>query len=339
MNKLRPTMADVAEQAKVSKMTVSRVLNNKPGVADNTRQRILEIADELGYSIQNQFPVTDNYVIALLIPNHPTVYLGEVISGISAAAEQLNCGLMLYTQNMFNQAIQLDSILSPFRAGLIDGMVVIVPHNYQEVIVSLNHYELPFVLIDHHSEATHEASVTATNRRGMLEATRYLLALGHRRIGFITGRMDIACSHERLQGYRDGLDEVGLPFEADLVLEGNFLQPSGFQNAKTLLEQANPPTALLVSNDMMAYGALEAARLLGLTIGQDVSIIGFDDVFLSSQTYPPLTTVRQPLAQMGEMALDMLIDLIQGRRLLNRRRELPTELIVRETTGPASRRR
>lgn len=326
-------MADVAEVAKVSKMTVSRVLNNKPGVADNTRQRILEVADELGYSLQNQFPMTDGCVIALLIPNHPTVYLGEVLSGISIAAEQLNCSLMLYTQNMFSQAVQLDSSLSPLRGGLIDGVVVIVPRDYQEVIVNLNRYELPFVLIDHHSEASDEASVTATNRRGMLEATRYLLALGHRRIGFITGRMDIACSHERLQGYRDGLEEVGMPFEPELIVEGDFLQPSGFRSAKTLLERPNPPTALLVSNDMMAYGALEAARLLGLTIGQDVSIIGFDDVFLSSQTYPPLTTVRQPLAQMGEVALDMLVDLIQGRRVLNLRRQLPTELIVRETTG------
>lgn len=326
-------MADIAERAKVSKMTVSRVLNNKPGVADHTRQRILEVADELGYSWQNPFPASDGYVIALLIPNHPTVYLGEVLSGISTAAEQLNCSLMLYTQNMFSQAVQVDSALSPLRAGLIDGVVVIVPSDYQEVITNLNRYNLPFVLMDHHSEANGEASVTATNRRGMLEATRYLLALGHRRIGFITGRMDIACSHERLQGYRDGLEEVGLPFEPELVLEGDFLQPSGFQNARLLLERENAPTALLVSNDMMAYGALEAARLLGLTIGQDVSIIGFDDVFLSSQTYPPLTTVRQPLAQMGETALDMLVDLIQGRRVLNLCRQLPTELIVRESAG------
>ena len=97
----------------------------------------------------------------------------------------------------------------------------------------------------------------------------------------------------------------------------------------------NPPTALLVSNDMMAYGALEAARTRGLSIGRDISIIGFDDVFLSSQTYPPLTTVRQPLSEMGEVALDMLVDLVESRRVLNLRRQLPTELIVRETTGPA----
>lgn len=335
MNKQRITMADIAEAAQVSKMTVSRVLNKKPGVAGDTRQRILEVADELGYSLQSQFPLDDSQVIALLFPNHPTIYLGELLRGISTAAEQFNCGLMLYTQNMFNQAAASDNNLSPLRSGLVDGVVMVVPYNYEEVVSNLNRYELPFVIIDHRSEAPNEASVTATNRKGMLEATRYLLALGHRRIGFITGRMDIACSHDRLKGYRDGLEEVGLAFDPDLVLEGDYLQPSGFQQTKKLLEIEDRPSALLVSNDMMAFGALEAARVAGLTIAQDISIIGFDDVFLSSQTYPPLTTVRQPLVEMGEVALDMLVSLIQDRMLLNLRRELPTELIVRETTGRA----
>jgi LacI family transcriptional regulator len=217
----------------------------------------------------------------------------------------------------------------------VDGVVVIVPSDYQDVVNHLKRFDLPFVLIDHHSESTNEPSITATNRRGMLEATRYLLAMGHRRIGFITGRMDIACSSERLQGYRDGLEETGIPYEPDLVMQGDFMQTSGFQHAKTLLQMENPPSALLVSNDMMAFGAMEAARFQGAVIGQDVSIIGFDDVFLSSQTYPPLTTVRQPLADMGAAALDMLVDIVQKRRVLSTNRVLPTELIVRETTGPA----
>ncbi|MCI0711708.1 MAG: LacI family transcriptional regulator [Chloroflexi bacterium] len=333
MVKQRVSMADVAEVAQVSKMTVSRVLNHKPGVSDDMRQRILEAAGQLGYMPQPHALTDSVSLIALLIPNDPTLYLGEVLRGISGAAEQLNCGLMLYTQNLFNHAVHPDNILSPLRTGLVDGMVMIVPRNYEEIMESPRRYELPFVIVDHRSQAPNEASVTATNRKGMLEATRYLLALGHRRIGFITGRMDIACSHDRLQGYKDGLNEVGLPYDMELVLDGDYLQASGFQQSKNLLEMENRPTALLVSNDLMAYGALEAARVLGLTIGQDVSIIGFDDIFLSSQTYPPLTTVRQPLMEMGEVALDMLVDLIQGRRVLDLRRELPTELIVRETTG------
>ncbi len=335
MNKQKATMADIAEVAEVSKMTVSRVLNNRPGVSEDTRQRILEVSHRLGYTLQSQVPMDDSKVIALLIPNYPTIYLGELLRGISTAAEQLNCGLMLYTETMFEQAAHPDNNLSPLRTGLVDGVVMVVPRDFEEIVGSLNRYELPFVIIDHRSETPDEASVTATNRKGMLEATRYLLALGHRRIGFITGRMDIVCSHDRLQGYQEGLSEVGLPFDEDLVFEGDFLQPSGFKQTKKLLELDTPPTAILVSNDMMAYGALEATRVFGLTAGKDISIIGFDDVFLSSQTYPPLTTVRQPLVDMGEVALDMLVDLIQDRRVLNSRRELSTELIVRESTGRA----
>lgn len=330
-------MADIAQEANVSKMTVSRVLNNKPGVAEETRQRILSVVNELGYSLQSPFPISRPYIVAVLIPKHTTVYLGELLGGISAAAEQLGSGLMLYTQNMFSQEARKDNTLSPLRSGLVNGAIVIVPPNFDEVVASLNDCGIPFVVIDHHSEAPNEASVTATNRKGMLEATRYLLALGHRRIGFVKGRLDITCSHERLQGYMEGLEEIGLPYDPELVVEGNYMKASGFQGAQKLLELPNPPSALIMSNDMMAFGAIEAARVMGLSVGQDVSIIGFDDVYMAAETYPPLTTVRQPLMDMGEVALDMLLDLIENRRVLNLRRQLPTELIVRETTGPAPR--
>jgi LacI family transcriptional regulator len=162
---------------------------------------------------------------------------------------------------------------------------------------------------------------------------RHLLALGHQRIGFITGRMDIACSHDRLQGYRDGLAEVGLPFDPELVREGDFSQPSGFQQAQVLLQLKEPPTAIVASNDVMAFGVMDAAKAAGLTVGQDLSIIGFDDIFMASQVYPPLTTVRQPMAAMGEAALEMLVSLLEGRTILTQRQELPTELIIRESTG------
>jgi LacI family transcriptional regulator len=337
MNKPRITLADIAEAADVSKMTVSRVLNNKSGVSDETRQRIWLAAEHLGYELQSSAPLDGSFLIALLIHNQPSIYHAELLRGISAAAEKLNCGLMLYTQNMFNTATHPDNNLSPLRTGLIDGVLMVVARDFEAMVAGCNRYDLPFVILDHRSEAPNEASVTATNRKGMLEATRYLSALGHQRIGFITGRMDIACSHDRLQGYRDALIEVGLPFEEELVMQGDFLQPSGFQQAKALLELKHRPTAIIASNDLMAFGAMEAARVAGLIIGQDVSIIGFDDIYISSQTYPPLTSVRQPLSEMGETALDMLISIIQGRKLLSRRRELPTELMVRESTGRAPR--
>jgi LacI family transcriptional regulator len=331
------TIADIAEIAQVSKMSVSRVINGQPGVSAKTRERILEVIKETGYVLNsgpNARPVGAK-LVALLIPDITTTYMGEILRGVSGAAERLNYGLMMYTQGAVSNLQRTSYYLSILGSSQVDGVLLVVPHDYEVIVEDLKQHDLPYVIIDHHSDTDDEPSVTATNRKGVLDATRHLLALGHRRIGFITGRMDMACSHDRLQGYRDGLAEVRLPFEAELVLEGDFLQLSGFQNTQALLQLEQPPTAIIASNDIMAFGAMDAIKANGLTIGRDISIIGFDDIDMASHTYPPLTTVRQPMAAMGETALDMLVALLQGRTVLTPRRELPTELIIRESTGHA----
>lgn len=340
MEKSHVTIADVAELAQVSKMSVSRVLNGQAGVSDKTRQRILDAVDQLGYvpNANPRFRGSGSKLIALLIPDITTTYMGEILRGVSGAAERLDYGLMLYTQGSTDYVERTSYYLSLMENSLVDGVLMVVPRNYEVIIDELKAHELAYVIVDHHSDAVGEPSVTATNRKGMLDAMRHLLALGHRRIGFITGRMDIICSHDRLQGYRDGLAEIGLPFDPDLVREGDFLQPTGFKQAQSLLEMDNPPTAIVASNDIMAFGVMDAAKAAGFTIGQDISIIGFDDTFAASQVYPPLTTIRQPLASMGETALEMLVTLLQGRTVLNPRRELPTELVIRQSTGQVPRR-
>ena len=272
-------------------------------------------------------------LIALLVPDITTTYMGEILRGVSGAAERLNYGLMLYTQGAMSNLQRTSYYLSILSSSLVDGVLLVVPHDYEVIVNDLKQHDLPYVIIDHHSNRGDEPSVIATNRKGVLDAMRHLLALGHRRIGFITGRMDIACSHDRLQGYRDGLTEIRLPFEPELVREGDFLQASGFQNTQALLQLAEPPTAIIASNDIMALGAMDAVEDAGLTIGHDISIIGFDDIEMASQTYPPLTTIRQPLAAMGETALDILVTLLQKRTVLTPRRELQTELIIRGSTG------
>jgi LacI family transcriptional regulator len=318
-------------------MSVSRVLNSQPGVSEKTRQRIMAAIEQLGY-IPNAAPHIRHAgakLVALLIPDITTTYLGEILRGVSGAAERLHYGLMLYTQGAASNMPRTSYYLSLLRNNLVDGVLMVVPRDYEVIARDLKEYGHPYVIVDHRSNTGDEPSVTATNRKGVLDAMRHLLALGHRRIGFITGRMDIACSPDRLQGYRDGLAEVGLPFDPALVREGDFLQPTGFRHTQSLLQLEAAPTAIVASNDVMAFGAMDAAKASALSIGQDISIIGFDDIFMASQTYPPLTTVRQPMANMGEVALDMLATLIQGHTVLTPRRELPTELIIRESTGRA----
>lgn len=335
MNKPHVTIEDVAQLAQVSKMSVSRVLNGQSGVSEKTRQRIIEAMDSLGYlaSLAQRTRRGSAKLLALLIPNITTTYMGEILRGVSGAAERLNYGLMLYTQGSSNHTQRTSYYLSLLNNGLVDGVLMVVPHDYEVIATELKNHNLPYVIIDHHNGTGREPCVTATNRKGILDAVRHLLALGHRRIGFITGRMDIACSHDRLKGYQDGLAEVGLPFDPELVREGDFSQPSGFQQAQALLQLEVPPTAIVASNDVTAFGVMDAAKAAGLTIGHDLSIVGFDDIFMASQVYPPLTTIHQPMAAMGETALEMLVSLLDGRTILTLRQELPTELIIRESTG------
>jgi LacI family transcriptional regulator len=263
--------------------------------------------------------------------------MGEILRGVSGAAERLNYGLMLYTQGSTDHTQRTNYYLSLLNNGWVDGVLMVVPLDYEVIVNDLKGHDLRYVIIDHHNGTGNEPSVTATNRKGVRDAMRHLLALGHQRIGFITGRMDIACSLDRLQGYRDGLAEVGLTYDPELVREGDYMQPTGFQQARTLLGLEAPPTAIVASNDVMAFGVMDAAKAAGLTIGQDISIIGFDDVFMASQVYPTLTTIRQPMAEMGSVALDMLVTLLEGRTALTTRRELPTELIIRASTGRVAR--
>jgi LacI family transcriptional regulator len=335
MEKLHVTIADVAELAQVSKMSVSRVINGQPGVSDKTRLRIMEAIESLGYihSPNNRVQANTVKLIALLVPDITTTYMGEILRGVSGAAERLNYALMLYTQGYSNHTQRTNYYLSLLENNLVDGVVLVVPRDFEVIVNDLKEHELRYVIIDHHSGAENEPSVTATNRKGTLDAMRHLMALGHRRIGFITGRMDMTCSLDRLHGYRDGLIEVGLPFDADLVCEGDFSQAAGFQQTRVLLQAKDPPTAIVASNDAMAFGVMDAVKAAGLTIGQEISIVGFDDVYMASQSYPTLTSIRQPLAGMGETALEMLVTLIQGRPILKPRRELPTELIIRQSTG------
>lgn len=329
------TLADVAKRAQVSKMSVSRVLNGQPGVSEQKRKSILNAIEELGY-VPNPPPrarPAESRMIALLIPDFSTSYMGEILQGIASAAEKLDTGLLLYAQRLTHPQQRTKYYLSLLNNTMIDGVLMVVPLDYEVIVEDLKAHNLPYVIIDHHSDTDGEPSVTATNRKGTLEAMRHLLALGHRRIGFITGRMDVACSHDRLQGYRDGLAEVGLPYDPDLMREGDFNQPSGFQQAQRLLQLPDPPTAIIASNDVMAFGVFDAAKHAGLAIGRDISVIGFDDIPMAAQIYPPLTTVRQPLADMGETAMELLVALLQGRAVLSMRRELPTELIIRQSTG------
>jgi LacI family transcriptional regulator len=339
-NQSKITISQVAEIANVSKMTVSRVLNGQPGVSDQTRQRIMETIDALGYVANPAARVLRgaSRVLGLILPALTSPYIGEVLNGISQAADRSDYGLMLYTQGKTHNSSRSKYYASLLANGLVDGVLMVVPYDYEMFVQEFKTHELPYVIVDHHGDTSSEPAITATNRKGVIDAMRYLMALGHRRIGFITGRMSIGCAKDRLQGYRDALAEVRIPYDPALVVEGDFEQPTGFMQGQRLLALENPPTAIVASNDVMAFGVMDAVKAADLHVGEDISVVGFDDIPMASQVYPALTTVRQPMAEMGESAVDLLVTLLEDRKPMSLQRELATELIVRESTAPVNSR-
>jgi DNA-binding LacI/PurR family transcriptional regulator len=197
---------------------------------------------------------------------------------------------------------------------------------------------VPLVVVDPTGEPLHDTpSIGATNWSGGLAATRHLLALGHRRIGVVSGPENVLCSRARLDGYRAAMDEAGVPIDPALIRYGNFHVQEGTTEGRALLALADPPTAIFAGNDLQALGVYQAAREARLHIPEDLSVIGFDDLPVASWVGPPLTTVRQPLVQMAMAAARLVLRLANGEQPSQTRIELATELIVRESTAPAAR--
>lgn len=324
------TIFDVAREAGVSYGTVSRVLNNRDHVKPETREAVIQAMRRLGFVANPQarsLAGGPSQVIGLLVHSLSTSYIGEIVRGIDFELEAANYDLMLYTTH--RRKMKESAYVATITRGMADGLLLVLPRNSAEYLRSLRAREFPYILIDHQGNGDYERSVGATNWQGAYDATQYLITLGHRRIGFVTGAMDLGCSVERLAGYNEALARHGIPSDPDLIRDGDFFQPSGFAAGAALLALPEPPTAIFASNDEMAFGVMAAARGCGRRIPQDLSVVGFDDIPQAALSYPPLTTVRQPLENMGRVATRMLIELIADPQLQIERVALPTELVVR----------
>lgn len=328
------TIIEVAAEAGVSLATVSRVVNNDTHVKPETRERVLAAMQQLGYVANRQarsLAGGRSNTIGLLVPDLGTGYIGEIIRGIDTELSWNNLDLILYTTH--RTATKEANYVANLAHGMVDGLLLVLPRNPVDYIATLTRRNFPFVLIDHQGAVEKCPAVGATNWQGAYTATEYLIGLGHRRIGFITGSLDLGCAEDRLKGYRSALRTHHIPDAPELVYEGNFFQPDGYAGASALLELTEPPTAIFASNDVMAMGVMDAVRNRGLRVPDDISVIGFDNIPQSAMVYPPLTTVQQPLEQMGRVAAQMLINILHNVEKDAGRIELPTELIVRGSTS------
>lgn len=326
------TIFDVADEAGVSYATVSRVINNKAHVSPEKRERVLRAMAQLGYVANMQarsLAGGESRVVGLLVDYLSSSYMDEIIRGIDEALDAENYDLMLYTTH--RRKTKESVYVTKLTRRLADGLLLILPRNAAAYLDTLRQRQFPHVLVDYLSDKQNVPSVSATNFRGAYDAMSFLLSLGHRRIGFITGTMEFGCARDRLNGYHTALKDHGISSDPQLVCEGNFMQPQGYVCARRLLSLPERPTAIFASNDMMAFGVMEAARELGLRLPEDLSIVGFDDIPQASHVHPALTTVRQPLEEMGRSAAHLLLKYIANPNAEVERIELPTRLIIRES--------
>lgn len=329
----RVTIIDVAREANVSFATVSRVVNGKGYVSAHTRERVMRAMTRIGYTVNRQARVLAGgrtQVVGLLVPDLDTSYIGEILKGIDEELAAASYDLMLYTTHhrKIRESVYVSSLLN----GMTDGLLMILPMAPEAYVDSIRRRGFPFILIDHEGLDRQGPSVGATNREGARQAMRYLLGLGHRRIGLITGNMEMDCARERLLGCREALVEAGVEPRPELVRTGNFHRNLAYQLTQELLALPDPPTAIFASNDVSAFGVMDAVRNADLRIPDDISIVGFDDIPDAQWTHPPLTTVRQPMREMGRCATRMLLESIANPDAPRQRIELPTELVVRATS-------
>lgn len=333
----RATVRDVARATGLSIATVSRVLNGQANVAQHTRELVLRTVDQLGERAPRPRGAKPTGSVYVRCPYLLTDYFGLIVSSVAETLALHGHQVVLSTGTSAQRARVL-----PELAGRADvcGAVLILPPEPAEELVRLRDRRFPFVVVDPRTELPRDvASVSAAHFAGARRLVAHLVALGHRRIGVLGGPRDWQASDGRLAGYAAALADVGVLPSPELVRHVD--EPTtehGHLAARDLLDLPDRPTALVAFNDKMAVGALRAAGERGLSVPGDVSVAGFDDLDLSRATRPELTTVRQPLQEMGRMAVTLLARLMDRHELEALHVELATELVVRASTGPVPHR-
>jgi LacI family transcriptional regulator len=326
-NKRTVTIQDVAKSAGVSVSTVSRVLNGRLDVALETQDRIRSVIHDLGYTTNLAARSMRSFkknMVGLIMPDIAYPFAIEVMKGVNRAIAESEFDLLVYTTGdvrKSGRALHEQKYVSLLNNSITDGVIIVAPVTGEFVT------DAPIVSIDPHMSDPQYAAVHATNYEGAMEATNYLIGLGHKRIGFISGRAELESSNRRLMGYRDALKKAGLPIDERLIASGDYTTETGVTCARELLSLGKPPTAIFASNDQMAMGVFQVAHEQGLRIPEDLSVVGFDNIMESS--YMGLTTVDQFISEMGFMATQMLIKLINGVPLESQTYQMQTRLVVR----------
>lgn len=334
----RPTLATVAASAGVSVATVSKVLNGRADVSPTTRARVKDLLRTHDYAA-HLVGLERHPTIELTFQGNIGAYSAEVIQGVSGAAAELGVAVTVSVRARGQRPSSHPSATQWARHLAATGrqaVIAVAGELTREEIAALRRVRLPLVVIDPVNMPPSEVtSVGSTNFSGGLTATRHLLELGHQRIAFLSGPVAAECNQARLQGFRGALEAaaVVVPDEYVHVADG-FSYEEGVVGGAYLLDLPTRPTAIFAANDELAAGIVESARVRGIRVPAELSIIGFDDTEIARLASPPLTTIRQPLQDMGAVAVRTALRLVAGEKVDSRHVELATELVVRYSTAP-----
>jgi LacI family transcriptional regulator len=329
----RVTIAQVAEEASTSAMTVSNVMNGRPGASEETRRRVREAAAKLGYQpnvAARNLKAGRTGLVGLIALDLTSQFGLEILRGV--ADELADEEQELLVNASYHDAAREQDRIQFLTRGMVDGVLLIAPVLEQGTVELLRRQNLPCVVIDPRRLAVPLPRLTVDNYHGMRQGTQHLIDLGHTRIAYLRGEEDLESTSVRYRGFEDAMRLAGLDIDPRLVGSCDFSYASGFRTSVRLITE-HRPSAIVAGADLMALGAIDAARSCGLDVPTELSVVGFDDLPQAAQSFPGLTTVRQPLHDMGQKAARALLALINGQKLLMEHMELGTELIVRSSTA------
>ncbi|MBC7264895.1 MAG: LacI family DNA-binding transcriptional regulator [Chloroflexi bacterium] len=337
------TIRDIARRAGVSIGSVSNYLNNPDLVSEETRESIRRAIQELGYyphaaarSLKSN-QTRRVGLVPLISPEEnrslepsDNAFL-EFLAAVNTTAAEQDYGVLLYAAT--SQAAELSIYERLVGERQVDGLILMGTRALDARIEFLSKQQFPFVSFGRSQVNMNHAYVDVDGAKGIAEAVKHLAQLGHRRIGYIAPPNGLMCAVHRWEGFCSAMAEHNLPIDDELVVEGGFSEKSGQVAMHLLLDLPHPPTAVIAANDLCAFGAMRALQMRGLIAGQDVSIVGFDDIRLAAHWYPSLTTVSQPFRRIGSIVAQMLLDIIAGKEV-EQHIIVEPRLVVRNSTGP-----
>jgi len=330
-------LSEVAAMAGVAPITASRAIRGEGYVSEEARARIMDAAAKLNYApdmVARRMRGEKSRLIGIFVNNFGSLVLHEITREISHAARARGYDILLFNAERFDLPDRAGT--RDMLANLCAGLILPMPNVEDGYLAVLEKRQLPCVFVNFDARDMALPVVGIQNRDGARLAVEHLLSLGHRRIAFIAGSHQTGQSAERQAAYVQALEDAGIEVDPALIVSGLFRQTGGFAATEALLALPQPPTGIFAANDEMAFGAIDAIHSKGLRVPEDISVVGFDDIGTSSHIHPPLTTMRQPLAELSASAVGELMALIEGRGVEARKLTLPLQLIVRQSTGPVA---